>query len=418
MKKTFIYIFLLSIFTTISFAQWVEQTSGIGTNIYSVSAVDDNVAWICSAGGVVRKTTNGGTTWAATTTNPTTALLYNIFAFDANLALTTSSPGGTTGTNVYRTTNGGTSWTLVFNQPTAAAFIDAIWMTSATNGFMMGDPVGARWSLWRTTNGGVNWDSTGLYLAQNAGEAGWNNGMFVSGNYIWFNTSATRIYYSSNNGASWTAQTIASQAFGTIWFNTLTNGMASSGTALSYTVNSGGTWTPVTLPGTGTINGITGTGSNWWVVRATTSIYRSTNNGTSWTTEYTAPAGNHTHIMKAINGNRLWAVRINGGIAKSDGLIGIIPIGGETPTSFALSQNYPNPFNPTTDIKFSIPKTGLVKIAVYDAMGREAAVLVNESLSAGSYSVDFNASNLSSGIYFYTMFSGNFKETKKMILVK
>ncbi len=98
--------------------------------------------------------------------------------------------------------------------------------------------------------------------------------------------------------------------------------------------------------------------------------------------------------------------------------IGITPIGTEIPASYTLKQNYPNPFNPVTNIKFSVPKTGLVKLTVYDAAGRETAVLFNGELSAGSYNYDFDASQLASGIYFYKLESNDFTQTKKMVLIK
>ena len=88
------------------------------------------------------------------------------------------------------------------------------------------------------------------------------------------------------------------------------------------------------------------------------------------------------------------------------------------PASFSLSQNYPNPFNPSTGINYSIPKSGLVTIKVYNVLGKEIATLVNEYRSAGNYSVQFNGSKLSSGIYFYRMKSGNFVQTKKLMLMK
>ncbi len=90
----------------------------------------------------------------------------------------------------------------------------------------------------------------------------------------------------------------------------------------------------------------------------------------------------------------------------------------EIPAAFSLSQNYPNPFNPTTNINFSIPKSGFVKLVVFDMLGREVATIVNKEMTAGSYVADFNASTLSSGIYFYRLTSGSFADTKKMILVK
>ena len=86
--------------------------------------------------------------------------------------------------------------------------------------------------------------------------------------------------------------------------------------------------------------------------------------------------------------------------------------------TYSLSQNYPNPFNPTTSINFSIPKDGLVKIVVYDMLGKEVATLVNSEQTAGNYEVTFDASKLTSGVYFYKITSGDFTDVKKMLLVK
>jgi len=88
------------------------------------------------------------------------------------------------------------------------------------------------------------------------------------------------------------------------------------------------------------------------------------------------------------------------------------------PLSFSLEQNYPNPFNPSTTIEYSIPQNSLVTLKVYDVLGREVATLVNEQNEAGKHTVEFDASKLNSGVYFYKIESGNFIETKKMILVK
>ena len=92
---------------------------------------------------------------------------------------------------------------------------------------------------------------------------------------------------------------------------------------------------------------------------------------------------------------------------------------------FVLYQNYPNPFNPTTKIRYSIPPSVnaseekiLVTLKVYDILGNEATTLVNEEKFAGNYEVLFKANNLSSGIYFYTLKTGNYSETKKLILMK
>ncbi len=88
------------------------------------------------------------------------------------------------------------------------------------------------------------------------------------------------------------------------------------------------------------------------------------------------------------------------------------------PNEYALSQNYPNPFNPNTKIKYSIPEMGSVALKVFDVLGNEVATLISEEKPAGSYEVEFNGLELSSGIYFYKLQSGSFVETKKMILLK
>jgi hypothetical protein len=88
------------------------------------------------------------------------------------------------------------------------------------------------------------------------------------------------------------------------------------------------------------------------------------------------------------------------------------------PDKYALEQNYPNPFNPSTQINYSVAKEGLVRISIYDILGREIKSLVNDVKAPGYYAVDFDASALSSGFYFYRMESGYFIDTKKMTLIK
>jgi|GEM_PF-288412 len=88
------------------------------------------------------------------------------------------------------------------------------------------------------------------------------------------------------------------------------------------------------------------------------------------------------------------------------------------PQTYSLSQNFPNPFNPTTVINFSLPKQGFVNLKIYDILGKEVMTLVNEQKSAGTYEVEFNASNLASGAYFFRLESGEFSDIKKMMLIK
>jgi hypothetical protein len=88
------------------------------------------------------------------------------------------------------------------------------------------------------------------------------------------------------------------------------------------------------------------------------------------------------------------------------------------PTSCSISQNYPNPFNPSTEIKYKIVKSGYVSLKIYDVLGKEVGILVNQNLEPGTYSATWEASDLSGGIYFYKLQTTNFVETRKMILIK
>jgi hypothetical protein len=137
--------------------------------------------------------------------------------------------------------------------------------------------------------------------------------------------------------------------------------------------------------------------------------------------------GDYTNITAANGHVRPIWTRLQSGLlsiwtAIIDFPVGVQSENNEIPKSFSLSQNYPNPFNPTTKIKFTIPSGNRgksVQLKIYDILGKEVATIVNESgMSPGTYEIEWNAANYSSGIYFYTLKAGNFSETKKMILNK
>lgn len=108
-------------------------------------------------------------------------------------------------------------------------------------------------------------------------------------------------------------------------------------------------------------------------------------------------------------GDARWSYLGPTGVAKTNDFV---------PGVFSLDQNYPNPFNPSTTIKYQVPVNGLVTLKVFNLIGQEVATLVNEVQTASGYETSFDASKLSSGIYFYTLRAGNFVETKKMMLIK
>jgi PKD repeat protein len=160
-------------------------------------------------------------------------------------------------------------------------------------------------------------------------------------------------------------------------------------------------------------------------------IELSYNNGVNWTTivESIPNTGLYSWLVESADSSDQCLIRITN---VDDGLVmdesddvfiidtptGIEELGNGLPTEFDLSQNYPNPFNPVTAIKYQIPKASLVSIKVYDLIGREIAVLVNEVKQPGVYRVSFSTENLASGVYFYKLTAGDFSSVKKMNLLK
>lgn len=151
-------------------------------------------------------------------------------------------------------------------------------------------------------------------------------------------------------------------------------------------------------------------------------IYKSTNAGTSWDVinagQFKLP--NTTSLtINPYNINQLWIGTTGNGTFIFDGLtIGIHNISTEVPGSFTLEQNYPNPFNPSTKFRFLLPQASHVRCSVYDALGKEVDVPVNEHLAPGTYEVDFDGSAYSGGVYFYRLQAGEFTEVRKMVLIK
>jgi hypothetical protein len=138
----------------------------------------------------------------------------------------------------------------------------------------------------------------------------------------------------------------------------------------------------------------------------------------NWTLDYTIPGtGVGFNEVRISRDNRaLFALKDNGGI-----IMKMLP-GPTAPLAvqkkYELTQNYPNPFNPTTTISYRIPQHEFVTLKIYDLLGKEVAVLVNEVKNAGQYNVQWNASALPSGTYFYKIQAGNFTEVKRMLLIK
>lgn len=405
--KLFFVLQLFIFFTTAVKADWQAQTSGTTENLFSSYFINANTGWVVGANGKILFTSNGGTTWS-TQTSGTTQTLFDV-KFPS--ALTGYIIGSLN--TFLKTTNGGVNWvSLGVVNMTSTNDLDFV---DNNTGYVCG----ADGDVSRTTNGGVNWtkfdiSSTDLFVIE-----------VLDASTVFACGISGSVFKTTNSGANWVQQVTGSNNYiSSMVFADNNNGYFTTlglTEAVFRTTNGGTNWSAVTSPGnTSGLNGLA-------IVNSSTvygagpegRIRRTTNSGSTWETQ---PSGDTTSFLRGItmiDANVGFVVGNNGRILKTvNGGIGIQQISTNVPEGFELSQNYPNPFNPVTNINFSVPKSGVVKLTVYDASGRETATLFNGRLSAGTYNYDYDASQLASGIYFYKLESGDFTQTKKMVLVK
>lgn len=150
-------------------------------------------------------------------------------------------------------------------------------------------------------------------------------------------------------------------------------------------------------------------------------VFQSANNGANWSKVNTGLTNTSVKSLAASESD-LFAGTEGGGVFSMPlnllGTSGVETGKNPGPDKYSLEQNYPNPFNPSTNITFSLPKSQFVSLRLYDILGNEAAVLVNGYKEAGTYTVHYDASNLPSGIYIYTIRAGQFTDSKKLLLFK
>jgi hypothetical protein len=264
-----------------------------------------------------------------------------------------------------------------------------------------------------------------VYVCLNADPASSTNKMKVYDGGVWYERSSG-LPANSNIRMVTVHQNNDNIAYAVV------NGLGPAGQKLFKTTNRGVNWVNISgdIPNIPLSDVVTHPSSqNNLYLGSQVGGYRSTNGGTNWhrwnngipeatvITEMTyidsISNNGKFYILAATYGRGMIVREISG-----DDPIGIEPISGTLPDRFSLDQNYPNPFNPVTNIKFAVPKAGNVKLVVFDITGREVTELVNWELDAGRYNYDFNASHLSSGVYFYRIQAEGFTDVKKMILVK
>jgi hypothetical protein len=147
-------------------------------------------------------------------------------------------------------------------------------------------------------------------------------------------------------------------------------------------------------------------------------LYFSSDTGRTWNAQPSVSGGSDIIF---VNDKYGWILGDNGIVYRTTtgGLVGIVDRGAPAkPEAFSLKQNYPNPFNPTTTIEFSLSHSGYVTLKVFNLLGAEVATVLAQKLTAGSHSIDWNGTDLPSGVYFYRLAVGSLVATRKMVLLK
>ncbi len=378
------------------FIQFVGTGQFVGRN--RILFINANTGFTCgndhyTGSGKITKTTNGGNNWLPLN-DPTTAVYNDMAVLNENTIWLVASSSLTGG--VFFTTTGGSSWVQQFSGGNQNP--NKIYMYNARIGFISNTSAGSP-NIYKTTNGGINWNINlpGEYFVDmhfTDSLTGWKS-MYES-------TSAdTSVKKTTNGGVNWVKQKLPS------------GGIIITPQITSFSfINKDTIWGAggQVFYGAGKFRGV---------------LYRTTNGGTNWLlhipdTSYDIQGFGS---IQFVNRNIGWAHSDLRSIHTTNGgdttfLTGIQQISGIVPNTFELFQNYPNPFNPVTNIEFSVPKSAYVKLTVYDITGRQLNELINSQMSTGSYKIDFDASQLSSGIYFYTLETDGFSQTKKMMLIK
>ncbi|MFA5011941.1 MAG: YCF48-related protein [Ignavibacteria bacterium] len=439
MKKSIIIILISLLFTVTLSAQssWIQQTSPLGNEILGkIQFVSASEGWISAGNGKLLHTTNGGNNWTVVNPEPVDTLFswsdpaQSISFINPSTGWIVRTKGNFNqwnGAVAYKTTNGGNSWTKlsipVHDAGMYIQFVDANtgWMLLFNTNYTGG-------GVYKSTNGGSNWfvlspPIGGLPYFLNT-NTGW---IFPAGDQI---TTADTIIKTTNGGLNWIRQwgSNVQVAYNMMSFSDANNGWIVGRNGLvRQTTNGGNTWQNVPIFGMGPANNnkavfFINANTGWIGTKADGTqnpyVLYTNNGGTSWSWQQ-IPLTYSIFSINFFDANNGGLTSDYGGICHTtNGGVHVNNLSTEIPSSYSLSQNYPNPFNPSTSIEFDVVQTADVKISVFDIYGKEIDILVNERLQTGRYKTEWNGTKQSSGVYFYRMQSGNFIQSKQMILLK
>ncbi|NOS86861.1 MAG: T9SS type A sorting domain-containing protein [Ignavibacteria bacterium] len=404
---------------------WINYSSSIHNGYCNdIETVNQNICFV-ACDGIILKSSNGGQNWSKYE-NHNMATYSSIFFLNE----LTGYAGGlfsTNGyTNIQKTTNSGENWFDVNAQNVINIY--NIFFPTTQTGY-----AATKWgSFFKSTDSGLNWFQTGSFDLFDQGGLFFideNTGYSAGHSY----SSFGHIRKTTNGGINWTETNVDSiDMLNDIKFlNSFTGftcgyyiSQEMNNGAVGITTDQGITWSFQNLP-VGKIFELSIADSNTvYACCENGKILKSTDVGQNWQV-YQSCYSDYIVSLDFINQNTGYAVGYWGTIIKTtDGggsPIGIEPISNIVPGEFRLFQNYPNPFNPVTKIKFSIPvssQSDVVNIFIYDVTGREVRNYPLGNLKAGIYSIDFDGTELASGVYFCQLASGVYLQTKKMVLIK
>ena len=272
----------------------------------------------------------------------------------------------------------------------------------------------------KTNDGGSSFIKTDLDIHDAHGGffIDYNNGYIVGGNFY-----DGKIIKTTNAGATWTSNTFSNFGnFRNVFFlDHQTGWVVGNKGKILKTTNGGINWNDQVSSTNVRLNSVQFFDvSNGWIAGENGLILNTTNGGSNWS-EQTTPTTNNLNSIYFTSLFNGWAVGTDGTIlhTTNSGTTFIeTTYSTAQPIDFVLQQNYPNPFNPSTKISWQSPVSSWQTLKVYDVLGKEVATLVNEYKPRGRYEVEFDASHLSSGVYYYQLRAGEYVEIKKMILMK